>query len=633
MPVLLLMSLVCLSGFLGLPGYTSAQLPALGPGTALPEVQAWLLSYEPESPASAGTSLLRVAVRIPPDHHGYLDAGDEGLYLPLVLTFPALEARGIQVTLLTQPPGEREEHVHATVLRGEGAYTFRLQPPATLAPPLTRFPLSLYFQICNDRTKICYPPQERRIDLQPAALVGGVPVPPSTASAPAPMTLNERLTTLFSRATTHLPLAFALIVVAGLLSLGTPCVYPMLPITAAIFTARGAGSRQRQHAHALVYFLGIIGFYTALGGMAAFTGTALSAAMTNPWMHVAFAGLFMALGLSMLGLYEFNVFTTVMSRVDQATSHLRGFSGTLCMGATTGLIVSPCVGPITGVILLDITGQAAQTQAIAGTTSTGVLLRGVTLMTGFGLGLGLPFLLIGLLSSRLPASGTWLTKTKYLLALPTLYFAYTYYMKGLEIAGVSVATAHTVLAALLAGGLAVWLALRLASTPPLVRYAGSTASLVLGLALGYSVTMSAAPAPGGLSSTPSVEIHGNLHWGRDWALAHERARSERKPLFVDFYATWCANCKAFQQLAIRDTQLNAALQDAVLVKIYDTDPIFRTLQQESHYPELRGVGGQPLLPLFAIYAPPGRLLWKGQDYQAVQTMVAQLDQAKRAALP
>jgi len=84
---------------------------------------------------------------------------------------------------------------------------------------------------------------------------------------------------------------------------------------------------------------------------------------------------------------------------------------------------------------------------------------------------------------------------------------------------------------------------------------------------------------------------------------------------------------------VNDTQLNAALYEAVLVKICDTDTVFRTLQQDSQYPELRGVGGQPLLPLFAIYSPEGVLMWKGQDYQAIQTMVAQLNYARRVATP
>jgi thiol:disulfide interchange protein len=95
-------------------------------------------------------------------------------------------------------------------------------------------------------------------------------------------------------------LTFGLVFIAGLLASATPCVYPMLPITAAIFAARGEGSRRYSRLHAVVYFVGVIFFYTLLGFVATITGTALSAIMTNAWIHFGFAGLFAYLGLSML---------------------------------------------------------------------------------------------------------------------------------------------------------------------------------------------------------------------------------------------------------------------------------------------------------------------------------------------
>ena len=130
-----------------------------------------------------------------------------------------------------------------------------------------------------------------------------------------------------------------------------------------------------------------------------------------------------------------------------------------------------------------------------------------------------------------------------------------------------------------------------------------------------------------------VEFSGNLRWLRDFPLAQERARIEGKPLFVDFYASWCANCKAFQHLAESNDQLNSALQQAILVKIYDTDEIFETFQRDVNYPELGGVGGQPFLPLFAIYSDQGALHWKGQDYRAVTTIASQIEAVKRIAVP
>jgi thioredoxin:protein disulfide reductase len=621
-----------------------AQTSANTPSQTLPEVNVWLMTQE-RQPGDTGAYTLRLAVQIPAHHHGYLDTGDEGFFIPLTFAFPSLEEQGAQVVMLSHPVGERDEIVHATVLRGSGEFTFRVKTTRMPSPSVGALPLTFRYQICNDVTKLCYPPQELTVSLHsPIVESARNTIPGTTVRQPSTsLTLNEHITVLFKTHMDNFLLTFGLVCIAGILASATPCVYPMLPITAAIFTARGAGSWRRSWLHAVIFFLGLIGFYTLLGWLAATTGTALSAIMTNAWVHFGFAGFFAYLGLSMLGLYELQLFAPLMAKLDTFVSRVGGFSGTFCMGAATGLIVSPCVGPITGAILLDITGQVARANTIVGSATYDPLLRGVMLMTSFGLGLGIPFLLIGLLSSRLPSAGTWLTKTKYILALPTLYFAYTYYIKGTEIAAVPLNVAHSILAGLIALGAALLLGIFYPSQHMFVKRAGSLVLFILGALLLYNGLVwsgglmslgSYRMAQACAASAPlSVEVHENLQWWRDFSLAQQRARTERKPVFVDFYATWCANCQAFQHLTVSDAQLNAALHEAILVKICDTDTVFRALQQDAHYPELRGVGGQPLLPLFAIYSPEGVLVWKGQDYQATQTIAAQLDHAKRITTP
>lgn len=616
-------------------------------GDALPEPKVWLVTRLSEMPVTT----VRIAVQIPENHHGYLDTGDEGFYIPLALSFPTLEAVGVNIRLLSQPQGVRDETAHATVLRGYGEFSFRLEMPTTALQIDQPLPLLLHYQICNDVTKLCYPPQTLHLQLTSVQEVAPQPVvgvrqggqSPAVAATPS---LSERLYAAFKQAQSNLTLAFLLVAAAGLLASATPCVYPMLPITSAIFAARGQGVPGRNYGHAFIYCAGLIGFYALMGLLAATTGTALSAIMTHAWVYLGFTIIFIYLGLSMLGLYDLQFLPVLMGRLDTLSSHWKGFAGTLVMGATAGLVVSPCVGPITGTILLDIAGQSAQANAVAlGLPPAWALLRGIFLMSGFGFGLSLPFLLLGLLGSRLPQSGPWLTKTKYILALPTLYFAYWYYIKGMEIAAVPLPIAQAMLIGILAIGGAVFLGCLqpLGDKPSAtlrLRRAVSLMLLIVGIhffynGLGQSGLLlrpsTSIPVPFAAQTDAqqaAVEMHANLRWLREFASAQEQARRDRKPLFVDFYASWCANCKAFQKLTESDPQLNAALQQVILAKIYDTDPIFRTFQQEPHYPELRGINGQPLLPLFAIYSAHGVLLWKGQDYQAVSTIVAQLEYAR-----
>lgn len=651
------MKRICIILLLGIISCLSTSLPATaqlsiqGQPPTLPEIET-KVTEDIIVIDHTRTGTFHIAVHIPRLHHGYLDAGDEGLLIPLTFSFPDLEAKKIHIKELSRPSGERDNAAHATVLRGKGEFTFNLDATAASLTADELFSGNLLYQICNDETNICYAPRKINIPLNiDFAFAAGIAhpttadqvlPPPSAAS----LTTSERITTLFQRYMRHSLLAVGLVFIAGLIAAATPCVYPILPITSAILMARGQGSRQRGQLHATIYFIGIILFYTLLGLLAAITGKALSAVMANAWVNVSFAILFTYFGLSMLGLYEFHFLSSFIAKLDNASGRQGGLTGTLIMGLTAGLVASPCVGPVAGAILLQITGQTATTG------SDTSILRSIALMTSFGAGLGLPFLVIGLVSHRLPQSGSWLTKIKFFLGIPILYFAYTYYLKGVETAGISTDVAHAILIGIIAIGAGVFIgALHHLGQGPspglLMRRALGIILLIVGthflyngmgqsgLLLENSMTIPGTTSPQSRASTlpgeraPQVEIHGNLQWLRDFSIAQQRASAEHKPLFIDFYATWCANCKAFQRLSVSNRQLNQALQQAVLVKIYDTDEVFKTFQQNRHYPELGGVGGQPFLPLFAIYSPEGALAWKGQDYKAVGTMVAQIEHIRR----
>jgi len=618
-----------------------------------PSVQAWVVGDEVALDPN-GVGLFQIGVELPPDHHGYLDKGDDGLLIPFACTFAPLEAQGARVALLSRPAGERDDDVRATVFRGRGEFAFRLETDGATWSGDHATPATLRYQICNDLTNICYPPQTTEIPLKVvgASVVGsrsGAPVQPAPSGTTS-LTLSERITALFQRSMGNLMLAFVLVVGAGLLTSATPCVYPVIPVTAAVLAARGGGSRRRSRWHTGVYCIGMMSFYSLLGVVAATTGAALSAVMTSAWVNLAFAVLFAYLGLSMLGLYEVQILPALTAKLYTAASRRGGFSGTFLMGITAGLVVSPCVGPVAGSILLEITGQAVvQGSGTGSGVALSVLGRGIVLMTGFGLGLSLVFLVVGLLSHRLPQSGTWLTRVKVLLGLAILYVAYTYYLKGMETTGVANNVTHAILVGIVAIAAAVFIgAFHHLGEPPqrhmLLRRAVGIVLLIIGVhflynGLGHSGILITRP-PTALTSgavegtstpgvqSPQVQVQGNLTWHRDFDAGLQRAKVEQQPIFVDFYATWCANCKEFERLALRQTQLNAALQQAVLVKIYDTDPIFPTFQQDPHFPELGGIGGQPFLPLFAIYTPQGQFVWKGQDYRAVHTMIAQLEQAR-----
>lgn len=132
-----------------------------------PAVQAWLEEEKLTLVRSeSGSETFHLTVQVPPNHHAYLDKGDDGLLIPLTFTFTPFEQQGIQVAMLTQPGGKRDEKFRATVLRGKGTFTFELKAIRDALPQDRVLPATLLYQICNDVTEICYPPQELAVPLR-----------------------------------------------------------------------------------------------------------------------------------------------------------------------------------------------------------------------------------------------------------------------------------------------------------------------------------------------------------------------------------------------------------------------------------------------------------------------------------
>lgn len=268
----------------------------------------------------------------------------------------------------------------------------------------------------------------------------------------SPAGLKDRLVSVLSTNFGNPLIAILITLLAGLASAATPCVYPMIPITARILMGRGGDDAARGRLHAVMYFVGIIIVYAALGVIAGSTGGAFNELLRIPLVILAFAVLFLLLGLSMLGLFEIQLPSSFTTKVDGATSSRSGLFGTALMGVGAGLIVSPCVGPVVIFILTQIAARIADVQATGG-AGAGQIAYGGYLMAGYGAGLGIPFLIVGVLSARMAKPGRWMTLVRTALGLVILYFAYDYFHKALATAGVD----RTYANAILTGGVLIFL--------------------------------------------------------------------------------------------------------------------------------------------------------------------------------
>ena len=208
--------------------------------------------------------------------------------------------------------------------------------------------------------------------------------------------------------------ALLLVFLAGVLASLTPCVYPLIPITVGIFGAKQAETRGKAFALSLVYVVGIAVTYSILGVAAAMLGTVFGGAMQSPWVLGAISALFIALGLSSLGVFEFRLPGNLQTKLSQAGG--TGWFGAFAMGLVAGIIAAPCVGPIVAGILLYVAQQQDP------------FLGWLLLMT-FAFGMGQLFLALGTFSSllnKLPNAGSWMEGVKVVFGVVFLAMAIYY---------------------------------------------------------------------------------------------------------------------------------------------------------------------------------------------------------------
>lgn len=395
------------------------------------------------------------------------------------------------------------------------------------------------------------------------------------------------------------PLAAAgVALLGGLLVSLTPCVYPMIAITVSVFGANQSRSRLDSFGLSLAFVLGIVAMFTPLGVVAGLTGSLFGAALQNVWLLVAIAALFLAMSASMFGAFEVALPTAFVNRLARVGGF--GKKGAFGLGLVCGLIAAPCTGPV----LTGILTWIAQTKDPAG---------GALAMIAFSLGLGAPFFLVGTFAVHLPKSGRWMLSVKSLLAIVLAVVA-LYYL----------GTAFPALVA--------WI------RPSPALYGGLVAVIVLGVALGAIHRDFGSPrlvdkllkGGGAFMTTLAVFTlvtalsapERTLDWLHvPYAEARARAKTEGRPLLVDFTAAWCNACKELDVVTFAHESVNAEAGRFVAVKVDATDDEDPLVQETMA--SLRVVG----LPTVVVFDSSGREVERFTDFVPPGTLLGALRRA------
>jgi thiol:disulfide interchange protein DsbD len=407
--------------------------------------------------------------------------------------------------------------------------------------------------------------------------------------------------------------AYFFLLLGGLLASLLPCVYPVYPLT--VNFLRNRKSSFGRFAHPLAYFLGLVLIYFVFGVIASLTGGAFNEILRYPISNLLIGLLLFLLALATVDYLHLPFFG------GEVESKNQGLFGTLFMGAGAGLLSSACVGPIVVSILVGIASGAVD-------VSIGMVLSASSKMALFGMGLGVPVLLLGVFGVSLPKSGKWMLYVQWIFAILIGYFSFGYLVKALngwgfedQIAG------YLILAAILTGIGITQIQTKEILLQERIKKALYGLGGIMGILVMTSLVLSKSlpdnyANPSGLaeSSTSLIENHGNLTWHLNKSNAYEQAGQTGKYVFIDFYGDWCTNCKVFEEKTISDQELNGALQNAVLYKVYDTSPEFETYKADPRFPELK-IG----LPFFLITDASGNVLYKTNDLTQTEEMILFLE--------
>ena len=198
------------------------------------------------------------------------------------------------------------------------------------------------------------------------------------------------------------PFDFILAFFGGLLASLTPCVYPLIPVSAGYIVGNAQNSKVKGFLLSLFYVTGIAVTYSSLGILAVSTGRIFGEFSVNPVVNLISGVLIFIFGLSMFDLFQFNFTLNLKLPVHRKRSYFLA----LLLGLVSGLMISPCLTPILGAILAYL-------------STTKNVFYGGLLLFSFSYGMGLIFILIGTFGvgiTGLPKSGKWMLAIKKICA-------------------------------------------------------------------------------------------------------------------------------------------------------------------------------------------------------------------------
>jgi len=493
--------------------------------------------------------------------------------------------------------------------------------------------LQIRFMACNDN--VCAPPAKITLSIPYPVTAGKPAAAEKIALAPAAFSPDTTPKTeipapgkepvLAGTTTDGLSLwAFIWLAMSvGALTLLTPCVFPMIPITVSYFTKRQEKTSGTAIRDSVIFMAGIVLTFTLLGFFLAvlFGAAGITNFSTNPWINLAVGLLFVFFALNLFGMFEIGLPASLQTRLTLASSG-GGITGIILMALTFTVTSFTCTMPFVGTILVS--------------ASQGDWFFPVVGMLAFSFVFSIPFFFLSLFPSwmnRLPKSGNWMLSVKVLMGFLEIAAAFKFFSNADLVYQWEILTRDRFLA--------VWAAISLASALYLFgvfRLAHeaedtggkSPVRILIGiffLYLTFDFTagifgkrlgeLDAFMPPQDYGRTqfvttgPGAGVPGPGKQGPVWLSSLDEGKNASaqsgKPIFIDFTGYTCTNCRWMEQNIFTRPEISALLNDFVLVKLY-TDGDGAAYEANQAYQESKF--GTVALPLYAVLTPEEKILGK-----------------------
>lgn len=388
----------------------------------------------------------------------------------------------------------------------------------------------------------------------------------------------------------------------GFLSLLTPCVFPMIPITVSYFSKQKSGLKGP-----LAYSLGIVLTFTGLGVFIAafFKAAGIQQFAANFYLNVFLAVLFFVLALNLFGVFEIKVPTSLATKLQTGGRERGGFLGPILMAVAFTIISFTCTSPFVGTVLVG--------------ASQGDFLYPIVGMLAFSTAFASPFFFLALFPgylAKMPKSGGWLASLKVTMGFLEIAAAVKFLSNADLVRQWGLLTRPVFLA--LWAAIAVVTALYLFGWFRLPHEEAAKVGWARRiLAFGFAAV--SVWFLGGVNGRPLGELDAFLPpvpypgqaqaagervvWMTKWEEAQAKSRETGKPIFVDFTGVTCTNCRWMEKNMFPRDEIVQELEQFVVVKLY-TD---RDTPEDNANAKLQDqMTGVATLPVYVVATPDGK---------------------------